>query len=42
MSETITLQLRQQESQNVQQNGVYSTTLAQPVELRPGDEVAIK
>ncbi len=42
MSETITLQLRQQESQNVLQNGVYSTTLAHPVELRPGDEVSIK
>ena len=40
--EEITLQLRQAESGNVQQNGVYSTTLEHPIELRPGDEVAIK
>jgi len=40
--EEITLQLRQQESSNVQQNGVYSTTLAHPIELRPGDQVSVK
>ncbi len=40
--EEITLQLRQAESNDVQQNGVYSTTLAHPIELRPGDEVSVK
>jgi len=40
--ESITLQLRQEESSNVQQNGVYDTTLAYPIELRAGDEVSIK
>ena len=40
--ESITLQLRQEESTNVQQNGVYDTTLAYPIELRAGDEVSIK
>lgn len=40
--EEITLCLRQEDSINVAQNGVYTSTLAHPVELREGDEVSIK
>lgn len=42
MSEEITLCLRQEDSLQVDQNGVFTSTLAQPVELNPGDEVSIK
>ncbi len=40
--EEITLCLRQEDSVQVDQNGVYTSTLAHPVELREGDEVSIK
>ena len=40
--EEITLCLRQEDSVQVDQNGVYTSTLAHPVEVRPGDEVSIK
>jgi len=41
MSTTI-LQLRQQESTDVVQNGVYQTTLNHPIELEEGDVVQVK
>lgn len=40
--EEITLCLRQEESVQVDRNGVYTTTLAHPIEVRPGDEVTVK
>tara|TARA_R110000803_G_scaffold101523_3_gene169428 strand:+ start:172 stop:2148 length:1977 start_codon:yes stop_codon:yes gene_type:complete len=42
MSESTVLQLRQQESTNVMQNGVWETTLDHPVELEAGDQVSVK
>lgn len=42
MSEEITLCLRQEDSVQVDQNGVFTSTLATPVELNPGDSVSIK
>ena len=42
MSEEITICLRQEDSVQVDQNGVFTSTLATPVELNPGDEVSIK
>ena len=43
MSSTTTiLQLRQQESSNVTQNGVYETTLDHPIQLEEGDVVQVK
>ena len=40
--EEITLCLRQEDSVQVDRNGVYTTTLSHPVELRDGDVVSIK
>ena len=42
VSEEITICCRQEDSMNVAQNGVFSSTLAKPVRLNPGDSVEIK
>ena len=42
MSSTTILQLRQQESTNVTQNGVFQATLDHPIQLEEGDVVQVK
>ena len=42
MSTTTILQLRQQESSDVTQNGVFQATLDHPIQLDAGDIVQVK
>lgn len=42
MSETYIIELNQNNADRVDQNGVYHVTLAQPIEVNPGDQLSLR